>query len=189
MRQLVIGGEYETEPYQMKSGFAEVEKQDYEIHLGKQGRIWLAGNCVDKGGAIYCSGGPGSQGFGGATLEFKLKGGLGSIKLVGPWHANSDSMFADTGVDYRNHHLTFGVIGKDQKSKPGYGMQQIITDLVWFDEGPTLGAYDRIETLAKEMSDAAEIPLAYYFSSQGGSSCGFVNWEKFKRPETEPQRI
>lgn len=180
MRELKIGGEYETEPYRMVSGFAEAEKNEYELYRGKNGRLWLVGTCKDKGGAIYCSGGPDSQGFGGATLEFVLANGLGSIKLKGPWHANPNSMFEDTGVDFRNHSLTYGVIGTGRKSKPG-GMQSIITGLVYFDTEPTLGPYDRIELLAKELSDNAEIPLCYYFSSQGGSSCGFVHWDKFKK--------
>ena len=169
MRQLVLGGEYETEPYRMISGFTEAAKPEYDIHVGKSGKIWLVGRVTDRGGAIYVQGdGPGSQGFGGATIGFRFNT-VDTIMLQGPWHSNPNSLFADTGVDYRNHHITFGVIGTDRKWEEN---KTIITGLVYFDKEPTLGAYSRIEDLAKRLAAEQGKPLAFYFCIRGGSSCG-----------------
>ena len=99
---LVLGGTYSGRPYEMFSGQEDAKSRRYKLYTGKRRAIWLVG-CVEScGDHIYCSGGPNSEGFGGATLEFTLENGCDSIKLKGPWHSNADSMFADTGVDFRD---------------------------------------------------------------------------------------
>lgn len=175
---LKLGGTYFGPPYQMFSAQADAASRRYRIYLGKNNYIWLVACEEACGDHIYCSGGPSSQGFGGATLEFTLENGCDSIKLKGPWHANADSMFADTGVDFRNRNLTYGAIGKRWGKHKDWTVS-VIEDLVYFDAKPIVGSYDRIRKLAEEMSNQLGIVLYYSFQSQSGGSSGPVNWDKY----------
>lgn len=166
---LKIGGDYTAASYSMFSGQAEAAAHIYNIHIGKSGRIWLVSTERDCASNIYVQGGPKSDGFGGAMLEFILANGVDKIKLKGPWHSNADSFLSDTGIDVRNRHLTFGVIGKGRDWKDG---RSIIKDLVYFDTEPTLGTFNRISNKAEKMAKVMNQQLYVYSESKGGSSCG-----------------
>lgn len=170
--ELVLGGKFVDDYYSMVSGQAVAQSNYYNIAIGKSGRIWL----YQDGDSIYEQGGPKSEGFGGALLEFKLSNGCDSVKLKGAWHSNSSALFQDTGIDLRLQHLTWGVIGTKRSHDDG---RSVIENLLWFDKEPTYGAFKRIEDKATEMSHQMKKTLYYYSRSVGGSSCGPVNWKEY----------
>jgi len=179
---LVLGGEFvSNRPYQMISAQGEDVQPKYNIHIGKDKRIWLVTTDQDPD-HIIVQGGPGSQGYGGADLVFTLANGVDKITLHGPWHSNTDSLFKQTGIDLRAKIVTWGVIGRGREFRPAnaYSSDSVITDLVYFDKEPMPGVYNRIQNLAKEMSDAEGIPLYYHMCSYGGGSTGPVNWKPTK---------
>ena len=93
----------------MICGSAVAEQNVYWLHVGKNGHRWLVADRPDCGSYVYVEGGPDSDGFGGRTLRFELVTGE-VLELKGPWHSNSEALFAATGVDVRDKHLTFGVV-------------------------------------------------------------------------------
>lgn len=171
---LQIGGKFIDDYYSMVSGQAIAQENHYNIIIGKSGRIWL----YQDGDSIYVQGGPNSDGFGGATLEFKLRNGCDSVKLKGAWHSNSGALYSDTRIDLRNQHLTWGVIGKKRSSDNG---RSVIEDILWFDKEPIYGPFDRVNKLANEMSHRLKTVLYYYSRSRGGSSCGPMNWKEYAK--------
>lgn len=171
-RKLELGGSFTEDYYQMIPGQEEAQSNTYKIALGKTGKIWL----YSTGDNIYAQGGPKSDGFGGATLEFKLANGCDSIKLKGPWHTNSESFYRDTGIDIRDQHLTIGVIGRGRSHNNG---RSVIDDIIWFDPEPIYGLYNRVQDLATKLSDERGECLYYHMQSKGGGSCGPVNYNKY----------
>lgn len=169
MSELTLGGDFIAPPYSMFSGQGEAVAHTYNIHLGKSGRIWLVSTDCDCASNIYVQGGPKSDGFGGAVLEFTLANGCDKIKLKGPWHSSSESLLFDTGVDARDRTLVFGVIGKGRDWKDG---RSVIKDLVYFDKEPTLGTFNRISDMAEAMAKEMNQQLFVYSATKGGSSCG-----------------
>lgn len=176
---LVLGGEFvSSRPYTQIAAQSEDVQPRYNIHIGKDKRIWLVTTDQDPD-HIIVQGGPGSQGYGGADLVFTLANGVDKITLHGPWHSNPYSLFEQTGIDLRTKIISWGVIGRGLQFRAAnsYSSDSVITDLVYFDKAPTQGVYDRIQNLAKEMSDAEGIPLYYHMRTYGGSSTGPVNWK------------
>lgn len=171
---LSIGGDFLSPPYSMFSGQAEAVAHTYNIHIGKSGRIWLVSTEAACAGNIYVQGGPKSDGFGGATLSFTLANGCDKISLHGPRHSNCESLFSDTGIDVRNRHLVYGVIGKGRDWKDG---RSIIKDLIYFDEKPTIGPFNRIKDKAEALAESLNQQLYYYTETKGGSSCGPTNFK------------
>jgi len=171
-RDLQIGGKFIADYYSMHSGQEVAQSNLYKIALGKTGRIWLYSTADN----IYVQGGPNSDGFGGALLEFKLQNGCDSIKLKGAWHAESSGLFADTGVDIRDQNLTIGVIGRARSHDKG---RSVIEDIIWFDKEPVYGIFDRVDKLAVKLSHERKEVLYYHKQSMGGSSCGPVNYKEY----------
>jgi len=160
--------DYKVERMGMISGMAEAESRKY-IPLVCDRGLWLVADQPNMGDNVYfCSFDPRSDGFGGAVLRFNLVDG-GHIDLPGPWHGNTDSLFYDTGIDIRDTHLTFVVVAKDRDHEDG---QTIFKDVLYMDEKPTIGYFDRGEAIAKEWANKLGEPVMYYSESQGGSiSC------------------
>lgn len=174
---LVIGGNFTEAPYSMFSARSEAESRGYKLITGKSGRRWLYNDeIVDAGDAIYVEGGPNSRGFGGSTLAFPLLAG-GTLSLKGPWHSNSNALFADTGVDLRNRRLVWGCIGRRREY---HNDQSATCDLLWFDREPIEGPLDRVEQLAARMSDERGEALYYFWMTRGCSTSGSVNYHRFK---------
>src|SRR5690606_10463847 len=96
---------------------------EFELATGKEGTIWL----YDPTNAsnTYCSGGKGSRGFGGSTVQFTLSNGRGTISLIGPWHSNADNLFEETGVDLRNKFYTWGCVGTGMEYDGNSGQTRI----------------------------------------------------------------
>lgn len=174
-----FGGGIGRQP--MISGRGSAESRRYRKYLGKSGRTWLVADQPNPAANIYVEGGPNSRGFGGSTLTFPLVDG-GEVSLKGPWHTNSDALFADTGVDVRDKHYTFVVISRRRESGPIF--ETICVDVLYRDEEPQLGSFHRGDLLARQWAREIGAPVHLYSSSEGGSSSGFVKpdqtfyWEK-----------
>ena len=165
----------------MISARGSAESRRYYRYLGKSGRTWLVADQPNAAANIYVEGGPDSRGFGGSTLTFPLVDGS-EIKLKGPWHANSDSLFADTGVDVRDRHYTFVVISRRRESGPH--LETICVDVLYKDNEPQLGSFHRGDELARQWAREINASVHLYSDSEGGSSSQFVKpdqtfyWEK-----------
>ena len=177
--------EWTDAPYTMICGSAEAEKRQYKKLKGKSGRTWLVANQKDPASNIYVSAHPmelvpgykGFMGFGGRTLSFMLEDG--SVEeLRGPWHANADSLFADTGYDIRDKHLTFGVIGLNREYRNGCYGGVTITGVIYKDDDWVVGKFNRIMKLAQELANSRNERLCYFQKSAEGSCCCFVNPKK-----------
>lgn len=168
----------------MICGSAEAESRRYYKHVGKSGKIWLVADQEDAAANVYVEGGPNSDGFAGRTLTFPLVDGT-EIKLKGPWHANADAMFADTGVDVRDKHRTFVVVSRDRKSGKNY--ESIMVDVLYRDDEPQIGSFHRGDEIARQWAREIGAPVYCYSASAGGSSCGQVKpdqvfyWERDSR--------
>src|ERR1700749_4176133 len=80
-----------------------------------------------------------SDGYGGRTLDFPTKDGI--IKIQGPWHSNTDSLYERTGVDLRDKHCTWGAISLKRGME---GNDSVLLDVVYVDaDGGVVGTFDR----------------------------------------------
>jgi len=171
--------DWQNDPYSMICGSSEAECRVYKKLTGRSGKVWLVAVQDNPADNVYVSGGKGSQGFAGRTLEFELEDGSVE-RLVGPWHTNSGALFADTGYDVRDKHLTFGVIGLGREYKNGSGGGVTITDVIYQDEDWTIGTSDRIEKIAQKLANELGKTVMKFSKSSGGSSCGQVKPEKVR---------
>lgn len=167
--------DYAIKNQSMTCGSYEAEQRRYKKAIGKSGRTWLyaiQGNPADN---IYVSGGESSDGFGGRTLSFTLEDGT-IEKLSGPWHANSDALYGDTGVDLRNKHLTFVIVSRGRKgiqTEQGYTTKMI--DVLYKDKQAIVGEFDRGKKLAQSIANKLKQTVYCYTQSQGGSSNSPIN--------------
>jgi len=169
---LALGGAFTIPSYGMVSAQGEANSNEWRIALGKSGAIWLYH--LDRS-SVWVSGGKGSRGCGGNTVDFPLAGGLGKISLVGPWNSNADACFTDTGVDVRNNFVTWGCVGTGREYDANTGAQRI-TGILYFDAAPKKGAFDRVDYIAWEMQEKEpDRKLFCYRESEGGSSHGPVS--------------
>jgi hypothetical protein len=164
--------DYIEESSRMICASAEAEERRYKLYTGKSGRRWLVAIQPNEADNVYVEGGPNSNGFAGRTLDFTLENGE-VISLKGPWHTNADSLFEDTGVDIRDKHLTFTVIGLD-RTHTDRGYRTIINDVIYKDKESTIGEYYRGTKIAMQLAKELNKPVMCYSKSEGGSSCGFV---------------
>jgi len=154
----------------MLCGHSEAEERRYKKVIGKSGRIWLYAIQDNPADNIYVSGGKNSDGFGGRTLSFTLEDGT-IEELKAPWHTNSDDLYSNTGVDLRDKHLTFVVVGKGRKTyRTRQGWVDKIIEVLYQDEKPTIGEFDRGEKLAQPIANKLKQTIYCYSQSQGGSS-------------------
>ena len=160
----------------MISGQGEAVKNEYLTFTDKNNRTWLYTDAPNAGENIYVSNPDNKrgEGFGGATLEMPLKNG-GTFSLRGGWHSNSDSLFAHTGIDLREKHYTYVVIGKG-RSYTDRG-ETVIEDVLYHDDEPTIGAFNRGDVLAKQIASELQCEVFLYSGNRGGSSCGKVSWK------------
>lgn len=158
----------------MICGSAEAESRRYHTTLDPRGLRWLWSNDHNPGDHIYVEGGPNSNGFGGRTLTFELVDGS-SVALKGPWHSNSGALFANTGVDLRDKHLTCGIValkrtcGRLSRHEPDE-----YDEVLHYDIEPVVGAFDRIEAIAKKEASMRHRPVFYAFVSASGGCSGQV---------------
>lgn len=139
--------------------------------------IWLyPENCVDKASHVFFRdySKKRSEGFGGREIPFNLVDGS-VCTLQGPWHSNADGMFRDTEIDLRSTHYTLGCISKVREAIPG-SYESLFKEIVYLDEQPVLGLFDRVSIIAENMliNDEQVGPLYVYSESRDGSSSGML---------------
>jgi hypothetical protein len=169
--------EFVSDEYRMFSGQEEAIQRRYKMYKGKSGLIWLVADQKNAAENVYVTNNPENTsnkdsrwaGFGGASLRMPLVGG-GEFILNGGWHSNSDALFNDTGVDVRDTYTTFVVLSKILDFTNDGTYRRIFRDIVYKDEKPTLGRYDRYKDLIKQYPEAK----FYYMASRGGGSSGPV---------------
>lgn len=148
----------------------------YHLHRAKprgvfpKGRIWLVANQENAADNVYAEGGPGSDGFGGATLRFKLVDGT-VVSLKGPWKTGAGALFADTGHDVRDKYLTRGIVAFE-RAIGKFGGADTFTEIVHYDDGPVLGTFDRVRQIALQAANDAGREVYFSFVSHGGGHAG-----------------
>jgi hypothetical protein len=151
----------------------------------KPGFYWFVRADVENKAEHILFGSPnytGSQGMGGRTIPIKCTDGT-TIDIQGPWWSNSDALFSSTGIDVRNTVLSFVVISRDIKyDRDG----DVLIDVVYKDDAPTIGPWDRHKIVAKDVFEALpEVDkLVLYHRTQGGCSYGFKTREKILNDRT-----
>lgn len=165
--------EFRPDKIPLVSGIANAAMHKYRYYKGEY-HEWLVGDIPNCASQIYVKGCKDSNGFNGQTLKFELVDGT-ILEWKGPWHSNSDSFFRDTGVDIRDKHYTFGCVAVGRKYE---GWEVVFRGILHIDKEPTLGTYNRIETLANNYTTELGIPLYYYSRSEGGSTSGNVGTKK-----------
>lgn len=158
-----------TRSYQMFCGQTEAVERRYFRHDDPKGRVWLVADQPNAGDNVYYHDPKdlNSQGFGGATLDFPLVDG-GDYSAKGAWHSNSSALLDSTGVDVTAQHLTFVVISKGREYE---GEETVMLDVVYKDEAPQIGTFDRYKEIAAKLPKGR---YCYYSESHGGSSNGWV---------------
>jgi len=166
------------QPYRMFSGVEEAAKIVYHRQTDRKGRVWLwPVNSVSPAEQIHVHDPKDthSDGYGGSTLTFALEDGT-EYKAKGPWHSNSYSLFAATGVDLRDTNWTYGCVAKKRvvlSHKNGNAPHDQYEGVLYADKEPVLGVFDRLQKIAVEWADKLGHPVACYSSSKGGSSSGY----------------
>lgn len=105
-----------------------------------------------------------SHGFGGRSLHFNTAHGICSLQ--GPWKSNADDLFKQTGVDLRKSHLTLGVVARYAKYLDF--CRAIYSGVLFADDAPVNGSYDRIEKIAQRYADELGQRIFFSMRSHGG---------------------
>ena len=153
----------------------------FERYIGKSRRIWMVGNCDSPSSEIYAQADPrenikgyrGFRGYGGSTLVFRTSDNA-AVQLQGPWHSNSNALYADTGIDVRDKCITFVVISELIEYIEERTNDIVMRNVLYKDEDPAIGPFDRGRLLAKEIATKLNKQVILYSESYGGSSCGPV---------------
>lgn len=162
---------------------AKITLWDYAVEADGTYWLWPAAGTDEPGAMVHCgddvrAGRPRSEGYGGACLTFPTRDG--PVVLQGPWHSNTDALFERTGVDLRDKHKTWGVIGLNRRHDRAYNT--VVVGVVHLDPpGGVVGRYDRIKTLAQQLADQFDRPMMCHMRSAGGGSEGFetpTGWDQ-----------
>lgn len=190
---LVLGGNFTAPAYSMFSASGDVTQRLWRRVPNKPNfpdyHEWYVPANGDTTPILYHNRRDvNSRGFGGRTLKIRVVNHLDpdaadaiqEVDLQGPWSGNSAALFEQTGLDYTQMYLTWGCIGKKRsyQGNAGGASRTVIEDLVYFDDQPTRGPFNRIERLAKQLSDEMGVPLAYWETSYGGSTSAVVNYHQ-----------
>lgn len=103
----------------------------------------------------------GMRGFGGRELRFGLEDGT-VLAAVGPWHSNSEALFAATGIDLTALHETTVRIERNGVA-------------LYIEDAPVLGDFDRGRKLAESIAQRDGERVFVHSESNGGSSGRWVN--------------
>lgn len=166
----------------MISSLGEIEEAVYDQYEDPRepGFYWFIRSNVKNKAEHILFGSPhtkNSQGMGGRTIPIKCTDGQ-VIEIQGPWWSNAEALFSATGIDVRDTVLSFVVIGRHiEYNRNG----DIIRDVVYKDDEPTLGPWTRYRTIAREVFQALtnEEKLVVYHKTQGGSSYGYSRRSEF----------
>lgn len=158
----------------MISGQVEQAVRTYKKIVGAKS-TWYVSVQENAADNVYCTSnvrkpGERSQGFGGATLTFKMDDGT-EDQVQGPWHSSSESLFLDTMYDVRDKCLTRGICAKSVKHD--YFSGDEYSEVLHYDENPTLGEYSRIEDMAQKFANDLNCRIFYAMKSSGGGNSHF----------------
>lgn len=130
-------------PY-MTSGCGEQQVRTYERLTVDGQQYWVASDVPNRGDYVYGGGGPGSQGFGGRRMQFRLANGAVD-DVIGPWHTG---LRGYPGVSDR--HWSWCALGRAiDYGRSGRLFGDAIVDPVFVD--PAEGCvheFDRADALA-----------------------------------------
>lgn len=135
------------------------------------GRRWVVADQVAAAENIYADGGKGSRGMGGRTLTFELIDGR-KVDFIGPWKATAEALLEETGVDVRDTYYTRGICSFELERGKPYGTPDTYIEVLHYDDIPVLGAYDRVEKIAKDLCAQHNRTIYYAYVSKGGG-CAF----------------
>ena len=161
----------------------EVKLWDYA--QAKDGTYWFwPAEHKEPASMVHCGdtikAGKRSEGYGGRLMQFPTKDGI--IEIQGPWHANSESLFEQTGFDIRDRHLTFGLVCMIRDHDDNG--DTIFRDILYIDpEEGKLGRYERINEMAQREANDLDTCVYYYNKSSGGSSNGPVYPDGWNREQ------
>ena len=168
----------------MVSGQGEAIKNEYDVYRGKDGKLWLVPfNVKNQGDYIYVQGNKGSDGFGGAAIDFPIRHG-DTLTLRGAWKTAAGKLLIETGIDVTDKHHSIVVIGRRLIYPPKSYMRTIIKDVLYQDSGWTLGpfGYDRMLELGQKLADQYGEKLVGYSRTMGGAQ-----GKSFTPETTNPQ--
>ena len=111
-------------------------------------------------------------GYGGRVLFFPLDEEDKLYKAKGPWHRNADDLFAATGIDLRNNHLTLGIVALERRSVKHKGMANDYRGILHLDENEIRGEFDRIPKLAQKIANERGEDVVYQVITAGGGRLG-----------------
>lgn len=152
------------------SAIGEAAKYVYK-KIEKCGDTWLIPlNSHPADGIHLDKHDPKSEGYGGSYLDFILEDGS-THRAKGPWHSNSRSLYECTGYDIRDKHLTFVVLSRKMEYDSKSYFSPIMKDVVYIDEAPTVGRFERYKELAKQYPQAKY----FYYRSGGGGGYGALH--------------
>lgn len=163
----------------MISGQDDIQGRKYRLLIAKpcgyfpKGRRWLVADQESAAENIYAEGGPGSDGFGGATLTFDLVDG-GTLSLKGPWKAGADGLFKATGFDCRATYFSRGIVAFERETGKRYTDPDIFRDIIHYDEAPVLGTFDRIQDIAQAAANETGRKVWHSSISKGGGHAGWA---------------
>ncbi len=163
----------------MLSASGEAAKFKYFRHDDSKGNVWLVADHEDAADNIYvelASTRGSSNGFAGRTLDFEMVYGS-TLSLQGPWRTSAEALLAATGVDLTSTYRTFCVIAKSRSYPAEHRGRALFSDVLYIDEAPVRGPFDRPEILEKAEKFADELGHSVYFykESKGGSSSRTVD--------------
>jgi len=151
------------------SGQGEAAKQLVSVAIDKidPKLIWLYSDAAH----IY-NGFPfpnDSRGMAGAIIPFTTIDGK-IILLFGPWHSNTDTLYARTGVDLRDQHITRGLVAlKRDWTQNDFEYSGIL----YLDKEGTAGKYHRILEIGKRFAQELS-ETVFVFTQTNGGSCHAV---------------
>lgn len=144
---------------------------DFDIHIGKSGRIWLVGRNIPYYNIYVSDPNPKSSGFGGGEITWSVASQNCKLTLKGAWHAGTSELHKDTGVDMRMKHMTQGVVAKSVEHKDG---ETFYSDIIHYDEEPVEGFANRIEAIAKQKHEDLGCQIWHWSTYLGGGYGGPV---------------
>lgn len=150
-------------------------KPTFELHVGKEGHAFLVPAITvlaNQADHIYVTAWPDwdkpGSGFAGSTLKLPLLNG-DYFELKGGWHTRAAHLLEQTGIDVTNQFLTWGAVGE---KRTGY---MDLMGIHYADKVPTMGQFNRIETIAQAMANVLFKSVYYSVHSMGGGSSGPVH--------------
>lgn len=170
------GGDVQKAAYSMS--MHDFTAGDFDLHVGKSGRIWLVQATAPVDGWIYVSDtDPDSRGFAGGSMTWNVPSQNCKITLRGPWHASPSDLYEDTGVDVRDQNLSQGVVSRGITHGNAGICSALYSDVLHFDDTPVVGLSCRVKSIAQELANKHQEKLKWWSAHSRGGMGGTVEPE------------